>query len=69
MSAPALSCAALLCEDVAGCGSYSTAAEQMLGLLSSTLLLHHSFDRVADKCILSGKRVQILAFKLLNGVK
>ena len=67
MSATPLSCAALR-----GCGwvwilPHST--EQMLSLLSSTLLLHHSFDRAADKCILSGKRVQILAFKLLNGVK
>ena len=66
---PQLLCSTPLCEDVAGCGFYNTAAEQMLSLLSSMLLLHHSFDKVADKCILSRKGSQILAFELLNGVK
>lgn len=66
---PQLLCSTPLCEDVAGCGFYSTAAEQMLSLLTSTLLLRHSFDKVADKCILSGRGIQVLAFELLNGVK
>lgn len=66
---PQLLCSTPLCEDVAGCGFYSTAAKQMLSLLTSTLLLRHSFDKVADNCILSGREIQVLAFELLNGVK
>ena len=67
MSATPLSRAALW-----GCGwvctlphSNWTGAEPSVLYAAAASLL----DRVADKCILRGKRVQILAFKLLNGVK